>query len=122
MSLVEQIILKKKAPTFHALTPERAHIQKKFSSLQHASQKCPHKLYESTINGSRNPYGFRVQLTPDNSNQNRFPLDFRHTFIVISPSVTRTLDNSNLQQTQSNFCFRSDHFYTILLSITRTML
>ena len=34
----------------------------------------------------------RVQLTPDNSNQNRFPLDFLHTF-----TVTQTLDiNSNL--------------------------
>ena len=36
-----------------------------------------------------------IQSTPDNSNQNRFPLDFRHTFTVILPSVTRTLDNSN---------------------------
>ena len=47
-----------------------------------------------------------LQLTPDNlnphllescanSNQNRFPLDFRHTFTVILPFVTRTLDNSN---------------------------
>ena len=31
-----------------------------------------------------------------NLNRNRFPLDFRHTFIVILPSVTLTLDNSNL--------------------------
>ena len=48
----------------------------------------------------------QVQSTPDNSNprslepransnQNRLPLDFRHKFIVILPSVTRTLDNSN---------------------------
>ena len=29
------------------------------------------------------------------SNQNRFPLDFRRTFTIILPSVTRTLDNSN---------------------------
>ena len=36
-----------------------------------------------------------IQSTPDNSNQNRFPLDFRHTFTVILPSVTQTLDNSN---------------------------
>ena len=46
----------------------------------------------------------QVQSTPDNSNprslepransnQNRLPLDFRHKFIVILPSVTRTLDN-----------------------------
>ena len=27
------------------------------------------------------------------SNQNRFPLDFLHTFITILPSVTRTLDH-----------------------------
>ena len=32
-----------------------------------------------------------------------------------------TLDNSNLPLTRSNFCFPSDHFYIILLSITRTM-
>ena len=31
----------------------------------------------------------------DNSNQHRFPLDFRHTFTVILPSLTRTLDNAN---------------------------
>jgi len=37
-----------------------------------------------------------VQLTPDDSNQNRFSLDFCHTFTVILPSVPRTLDNSNL--------------------------
>ena len=31
-----------------------------------------------------------------------------------------TLDNSNLLLTKSNFCFPSDHFYTILPSITQT--
>ena len=36
-----------------------------------------------------------ITRTFANSNQNRFPLDFRHTFTVILPSVTRTLDNSN---------------------------
>ena len=36
-----------------------------------------------------------ITRTLANSNQNRFPLDFRHTFTVILPSVTRTLDNSN---------------------------
>ena len=47
-----------------------------------------------------------IQSTPDNSNphllepransnQNRFPLEFRHTFTVILPSVTRTPDNFN---------------------------
>ena len=43
-------------------------------------------------------------------------------FTLIFASVTRTLDNSNLPLiTQSNFCFPSDHFHIILLSITRTM-
>ena len=32
-----------------------------------------------------------------------------------------TLGNSNFALTRSNFCFPSDHFYNILLSITRTM-
>ena len=34
-------------------------------------------------------------------------------------SVTRTLDNSKLPLTRSNFCFPSDHFHAILPSITR---
>ena len=55
------------------------------------------------------------------SNQNRFPLDFRHTFTVSLPSVTWILDNSNLPLTRSGFCFPSDHFYIILPLITRTM-
>ena len=49
--------------------------------------------------------GIQLQLTLDNSNQNRFPLDFRHTFTVILPSLTRTLDNSKLPLTRSNFLF-----------------
>ena len=53
---------------------------------------------------------FLIQLTVANSKQNRFALDFFHTFTVILPSVTR-----------SNFCFPSDHLYIILPSITRTM-
>ena len=40
---------------------------------------------------------------------------------LILPSVTRTLDNSNLPLTRSSFCFSSDHFYIILSSITRTL-
>ena len=63
-----------------------------------------------------------ITRTPANSNQSRFPLDFLHTFTVILPSVTRTLDNSNLPPIRSNFCFPSDHFYIILPSITWTML
>ena len=62
-----------------------------------------------------------ITRTLANSNQNRFPLDFRHTFTVILPSVTRTLDNSNLPLTRRNSCFPSDHFYVILPLITRTM-
>ena len=68
-----------------------------------------------------------VQLTPDNSNprlleppansdQNRFSLDFLHTFNVILPSVTRTS-----RKLEIIFCFPSDHFYINLPSITRTM-
>ena len=34
-------------------------------------------------------------------------------FTVILPLVTRTLDNSNLPLTGSNFCFPSDDFYII---------
>ena len=73
--------------------------------------------------------GWWIQLTPDNSNlplinnsnQNRFPLEFRHTYYCNFPSVTWTLDNSNLALTRSSFCFPSDHFYIILPLITRTM-
>ena len=49
-----------------------------------------------------------------NLNQNQFPLDFLHTFTVILPSVTGTLDNSNLLLTWITIlCFPSDPFYTI---------
>jgi len=44
--------------------------------------------------------------------------DFLHTFTMILPSVTRTLDNSNLPLTWSDFCFPSDLLYN-LPSITR---
>ena len=57
-----------------------------------------------------------------NSNQSRFTLDFLLTFTVILPSVTRTLYISNLSLTRTNFCFPSAHFYTVLPSITKTML
>ena len=33
---------------------------------------------------------------------------FPHTFTVILPSVSRTLDNSSLPLARSNFCYRSD--------------
>ena len=62
-----------------------------------------------------------ITRTLANSNQNRFPLDLRHTFTVSLPSVTRTLANSKLPLTRSSFCFPSDHFYIILPSITRMM-
>ena len=51
-----------------------------------------------------------ITRTLANSNQNPFPLDFRHTFTAILPSETRTLDNSNLPLTRSNFRFPSGHF------------
>ena len=76
-----------------------------------------HHFISTHCNYSR----FPITRTLANSNQNRFPLDFLHTFTVILPSVTRTLDNSNLPLTRSNFCFPSDHFYINLPSITRTM-
>ena len=67
------------------------------------SSECP-RMYISRY--SRLP----ITRTLANSNQNRFPLDFRHTFTVILPSVTRTLDNSNLPLTRTNFRFPSGHF------------
>ena len=48
-------------------------------------------LFQNKNNYSRLP----ITRTLANSNQNRFPLDFRHTFTVILPSVTRTAANSN---------------------------
>ena len=63
------------------------------------------------------PRNLVVQSTPHNSNQIRFSLDFLYTFTMILPSVTRTLNNSNLPLTRSYFCFPSDHFYIILASL-----
>ena len=51
-----------------------------------------------------------ITRTLANSNQNRFPVDFIHTFTVILPSVTQTHANSNLPLTQSNFHCPSGHF------------
>ena len=48
-------------------------------------------------------------------------MDFLHTFTIILLSLTRTLDNSNLPLTRSNFCLPLDHFHIILPSITPTM-
>ena len=50
-----------------------------------------------------------IKLEPRaNSNQNRFPLDFRHIFTVILPSVTRTLDSRTpANSNQFSFPFRS---------------
>ena len=75
-----------------------------------------HWLIQSTDNS--NP---RLLEPHAYSNQNRFPLVFPHTFTVIVPSVTRTLANSILPLTRSNFCFLTDHFYEMLPSITQTM-
>ena len=49
-------------------------------------------------------------------------MDFLHTFTIVLPGVTRTVDNSSLPLTGSNFWFPSDHSYINLPSITRTML
>ena len=57
---------------------------------------------------------FPITRTLANSNRSRFPLDILQTFTIILPSVTQTLDNSNLPLTRSNFWFP-------LPSITRTM-
>ena len=51
-----------------------------------------------------------ITRTLANSNQNRFSPDFRHTFTVILLSITRTLDNSSVLLTRSNFRFPSGHF------------
>ena len=68
----------------------------------------------------RNHYFLNIQLTPDNSNPklearaNSNIVDFSWiSFTVILPSVTRTLDNSSLPLSRSNFCFPSAHFCTI---------
>ena len=62
-----------------------------------------------------------VQSTPDNSN----PRELEPKAISLGfPSYIHcyfTLGNSNFPLTRSNFCFPSDHLYSILLSITRTM-
>ena len=79
--------------------------------------------------GNSNLDFFKIQIyiwlpitrTLANSNQNWFPLDFHHTFTVILPSITPTLNNLNLPLTWSSVCFPSGHFYTILLLITWTM-
>ena len=47
-----------------------------------------------------------IQLTPDTSNQSRFPMD---RFTIILP-----FDNLNLPLTRGNICFPSDDFYIIL--------
>ena len=58
----------------------------KFLSLEHFLQWYSRPPITRTL----------AKLEPRaNSNQNRFPMDFLHTFTVILPSVTRTLDNSN---------------------------
>ena len=62
-----------------------------------------------------------ITRTLAKSNQNRFPLDFFHTYTVILTSVTRALDNSNLPLTRSCFCFPSDDLYIILPSILKCL-
>ena len=74
-------------------------------------------LFQNKNNYSR----LLINWTFANSNQNRFPLDFRHTFPVISPAVTRTLDCSNSRWLEPIFVSPQVIFYTILPSIARTM-
>ena len=62
-----------------------------------------------------------VTRTLANSDQNRFPLDFRHTFTVILPSITRILDNSNSRKLEPIFVSPQVICYIILPSITRTV-
>ena len=60
----------------------------------------------------RSAKAMKLQSNPlnSNSNQNRFFVVFVHTFTAILPSVTRTLDNSNLSLTGTNFHFPSSNF------------
>ena len=59
----------------------------------------------------------RLQITRTLANSNLVLTQTRILYCNLS-SVTRTLDNSKLPLTRSNFCFPSDHFHTILPSIT----
>ena len=92
--------------------------------IKELTKKSPRRILFSTksrrswtseVNYSR----LTIIRTLSNSNQNGFPLDFFHTFTVLLPWVTRILDNSKLPPTRSNFYFPSDHFHTILPSITQ---
>lgn len=53
---------------------------------------------------------FPINRTLANLNQNQFHLDFRHTFIAVLPSVTRSLEPSNPPLTRGNFRLSSDNF------------
>ena len=76
-------------------------IKKALVYNQNFTGRATFMSHGSTLqNGSSDKYSrLPITRTLANSNQNRFPLDFRHTFTVILPSVTRT-----------NFCFPSGHF------------
>ena len=58
-----------------------------------------------------------ITWTLANSNQNRFPLDFHRTFIVILPLVTRTS-----RKLEPIFVSLQVIFYILLPLITQTML
>ena len=76
-------------------------------------------LTACAASSERNMTYSRIPITGTlaNSNQHRFPVDFVHTFTVILLSVTRTLDNSNLPLTRTNFHFPSGHFvYNLTLN------
>ena len=101
------------------------------SRKENKQELCLH-LVILTSRLVNNAYLLIIRSTPDisnprllepraNSNQNRFPLDFRHTFTVLLPSVTRTLDNSNSRELEPIFVSLQLIFYIILPAITRTM-
>ena len=75
-------------------------------------QRFEQLVHTGLYRGFYHYYFSRIPITrtPANSNQNRFPVDFVHTLTVILPSVTRTLDNSNLSLTRTNFPIPSSNF------------
>ena len=94
---------------FHYWTPSNRRV----------FQTCP-SISGQGMNYERNPCQLEHRA---NSDQNRFPLDFLHTFTWFTPSVTLTfVDSSNHSLTRSNVCFPSYLFYKNLPSMTRTML
>ena len=98
----------------HALTPNnRFSMDLRLDYQPLFGKMSPHSSSLSPRGGSKTGPGRQRKLSL---------MDFLHTFTIILLSLTRTLDNSNLPLTRSNFCFPSDHSYINSPSITRTML